>query len=884
MDRLVGTLAVALMLSGTALSAQVVSRDSSPDTTTVIPGPHYRAGWFHRLFLGDHYRQLWTQPIRVPVLDLSRFAGGLTPMCRGGGLQTKSLRFRDADRRQYVFRSVDKDPTAKLPVLLRETFVADVLQDQVSSHHPAGALVVAPLLEAAGVLHVDPHLTLMPDDSRLGQFRPSYAGMLGLMEERPTDGPGGTPGFGHSREIKGTEHVWDKIEDTPSHRVDAEAFLTARLMDVFVGDWDRHYDQWRWARYRKGDEYVWRPIPRDRDQAFARLDGLILDLARYYIPELVSFDESYGSVFGLTWTARALDRRFLAELDKPTWDSIVTSLQSRLTDSVIDHSVRRLPTEIYEGNGAELASALKKRRARLQSAADRFYAVLAEYVDIHATDTDEYAEIVRLDDARVRVRLYRVDESETRTKGMVGHPYFERTFDRAETNEVRLYLHGGDDRAVVRGHVGRSILIRVIGGGGDDILVDSSQVANAVRTRFYDARGENRFQRGLQTSLDRTRFRPPPRPDDEPEPRGPGACGDSIVELPPRNLALPFQDWGRRWFPAPWINFQPDLGLFVESGADRFGYGFRRVPYKSHQLFRAGFATGPRRFRLAYTGDFRGLSRHVDALVALRYSGIDIIRFHGFGNETELDLPDAFYKVTLRQVTLAPSLALGRSPTFRLAIGPRFKYVATDLGAGNLIDSLRPYGVGGVVQLGVQADLVADTRDVPAAATRGVHFKVGGTAFPAWLDLTSSYASVYGEIASYISASRIPTRPTLAVRAGGKKVWGTFPFYDAAFLGGANDLRGYSEQRFAGDAALYGNGELRLFVARYRLLLPGEFGVFGLADVGRVFLNGESSNDWHAAGGGGIWFAYIDRAATMSVAIAQSRERRGVYFRAGFLF
>ena len=42
----------------------------SPDTVVVTPGAHYRAGGLHTLFFGKHYRDLWTTPIRVPVLDL----------------------------------------------------------------------------------------------------------------------------------------------------------------------------------------------------------------------------------------------------------------------------------------------------------------------------------------------------------------------------------------------------------------------------------------------------------------------------------------------------------------------------------------------------------------------------------------------------------------------------------------------------------------------------------------------------------------------------------------------------------------------------------------------------------------------------------------------
>jgi hypothetical protein len=57
-----------------------------------------------------------------------------------------------------------------------------------------------------------------------------------------------------------------------------------------------------------------------------------------------------------------------------------------------------------------------------------------------------------------------------------------------------------------------------------------------------------------------------------------------------------------------------------------------------------------------------------------------------------------------------------------------------------------------------------------------------------------------------------------------------------------------------------------------------------LGDVGRVYLDGETSDEWHSAFGGGLWFAYLNRRNTLSVAVANSDERTGLYVRAGFMF
>jgi len=144
-----------------------------------------------------------------------------------------------------------------------------------------------------------------------------------------------------------------------------------------------------------------------------------------------------------------------------------------------------------------------------------------------------------------------------------------------------------------------------------------------------------------------------------------------------------------------------------------------------------------------------------------------------------------------------------------------------------------------------------------------------------------TFGEVHGEVGTYLTP-HTTVGPTLALRAGGKKVWGTFPFFESAFVGGAATVRGLREQRYAGDAALYGNAELRLRLGRFFVVLPGDFGVLGLADVGRVYLEGESSDTWHTGVGGGLWFAFLDPANTITVTLARGDNRTALYLRAGF--
>jgi hemolysin activation/secretion protein len=145
------------------------------------------------------------------------------------------------------------------------------------------------------------------------------------------------------------------------------------------------------------------------------------------------------------------------------------------------------------------------------------------------------------------------------------------------------------------------------------------------------------------------------------------------------------------------------------------------------------------------------------------------------------------------------------------------------------------------------------------------------------------YQVVRSQAATYLTLGG-SVKPTLALRIGGDKLWGPHPFFDAAFVGGASTVRGWREQRFAGDASLYGNAELRMFITKFFFLLPSDFGVFGLADAGRVFSPGERSTMIHQGYGGGIWVAPLGKSNTVSLAMARSREGNGFYLGSGFPF
>ncbi len=821
--------------------------------TEVALGPQYGAGGLRRFLFGSEYRDLWTLPIRVPYLDLATTAGGLTPTTAGGGIQTKSLWFRGADGLDYGFRSADKR-LANVPPVLQGTLVERLALDQTSAQHPAAPAIVAALAEAAGLLTTTPVLVVLPDDARLGAFRSEFANVAGFFERRATVAP---PGFAGALEIIGTRRLLDRLTADPSERVDARTFLLARLFDLWIGDRDRHRGQWTWARL-PDHPAGWVPIPEDRDQAFVRFDGVVLGLVRQITGQyvrfeagaLLPFDDGYAHVVGATWSGRELDRRLLAGLERPAWDSVVGILTARLTDAVIDAATQRQPSEYAAANASWLASRLKSRRERLPAFADRFYRLLAAEPEVYGSDVDDLVVIEGRPGGGVAVAMAPRDQPDA--------VVFRRTFEPDETGELRLFLRRGNDSVVVRGHRPR-IGLHVVAGAGATVL-DS---AGSGALRVYAPEGPPRVTGVRRVKVDRRSRRPP----------------DSL-----REGALPPRDWGHQWDPTLLLAFAPDVGAVVAAGPRYTRYGFWRYPYAWVIQARAGIATGPP----TAVGDLRLTMYRVNSAVRsdlyVRGSGMEMLRYHGLGNDVSLTAPnDAFYRVTRREFELTPTVTVPLGPA-AIRVGPTAQYARTTLDSTRLVGQTRPYGSGNFGQLGVLGELSLAVGDRGGAPVLGGALQAGARVFPPLWDVDSTFAAFYAEATAYLGVRASPLRPVLALRAGGKIVTGPYPFYEAAFLGDHRTVRLGRQNRYGGDAALWGNAELRLRLAPLTLLVPAEFGVLGLADAGRVFLDGETSDTWHTAFGGGLWLAFLDPGNVLSVTVARSTERTALYARFGFAY
>ncbi|TGE04583.1 hypothetical protein [Hymenobacter fodinae] len=455
-------------------------------TVQVAAGPQYKRGAVHRFFWGRHYRNVWAEPVTAPVFNMqTAVPGGLTPVREGGSFQTRNLRLVDRNGVQYVLRSVDKDATKALPERLQRGPIANLMKDQTSVIHPYGAYIVPSLAQAAGLYHTNPRLVFVADDPGLGEFRKAFANQLYLFEERPEGDQSTVSSFGRSAKVESSRKVFTNLLMSSRYQVDARQYLRNRLFDMWLGDWSRREDQWRWASFAgKDGATVYRAIPRDRDHAFFKFDdGLFTHIIAWVKSNYQSFHEKIRlrDVEGLNRAARPMDKSLLAYLSREDFQQIADSLRNSLPDPVIANALRVWPPEVQALSADEFTRKLRSRRDELPAVAGKFYELLAEEVELPGTDEAERFVVEPAGPGQVRVQVFQLLPTGDKL-------FAQRTFSAQQTKAIRLFGLGGNDAFEIRSTPDARIAISIYDGAGQD-LIEASNVPATAKTNItvYDS-------------------------------------------------------------------------------------------------------------------------------------------------------------------------------------------------------------------------------------------------------------------------------------------------------------------------------------------------------------------------------------------------------------
>jgi len=831
--------------------------DYSDSTVTTYPnGEKYQASSFKRLFFGDNYREEWIIPVEVPVFDFKNEKGELEIVKKGGGGQTKSLRMENSEGQQWVLRSIEKDPSKVIPEVVKMQLAVAVAQDQMSAYLPWAALSVPRLADAADIYHANPEIVYLTKDPRLGPYMDDVWEGLYLFEERPNGNRKDVESFGRSKHIIGSPDMFDEITDDHDNQMDQEHFLKCRLFDVYIGDWDRHEDQWRWAGFKDKDKMVYKAIPRDRDQTFFLNEGLFpwISSRKFALRINQGFKYEIKDMEGLVSQGKWLDRRFLNEMTKKDWIKAAEKMQASLTDDILTAAVNDMPPQIAEVKGSITIDKLKARRDQLPAFAEEHYSIISKKVDIVGSDKREQFQVKRLNNNETEVKVWSIS-----SKGNKKDKIFDRTFKHDETRELRLYGLKGKDEFDVEGKVDRGMKIRIIGGPGNDDIKEKSRVRGlSKKTIIYDNKKKNEIEFGTEAR-------------------------NRTSKLPEKNTYTYAAFNYNKFIPLANVGFNADEALVVGAGFMFTTFGFQKSPHASHHSFGAQYASATQAFEVKYEGNFTSVVSDMDLQLQLNYRGPRYSQnYFGMGNETQKSTDDKDYnRVRIGQIEVHPELSktIDRS-TF--SVGLFYQKYTIEETPGRYISDISGSELDPEIfetqdYTGVNLQYQFDNRDSKTLPTRGLYWNTDAS-FHYDLDhARKTFNRISSDLSLFLSF-RKPYRTVLAFRIGGNVNLGDYEFFQASTLGGTTNLRGYRATRYSGDGCLYQNSEIRFKLFNFsNYISKGEFGVLAFNDIGRVWLEGEDSNIWHHGYGGGIWISPFNIAVLTAAYEMSKDEKPGLF-------
>lgn len=820
---------------------------------------------------GERYRDVYATKVTAPTVDLDTLFGGLKVIRKGGGHQSRSLRLVNNEGKEYVMRAIRKSAEIYLQSMafkeqyvvgeFEDTFTESLLEDFYTGSHPYAPFTIGRLSDAVGIYHTNPTLYYIPKQNVIKDFTDEFGDELYMIEERTDSGHGDQESFGYSNTMESTDDILKKLRTDEKYAVDNTAYLKARLFDMMIGDWDRHTDQWRWARFKdkKNDKILYKPVPRDRDQAFSIMgDGPLMNLITRIIPGLTlmeGFKDEIRSVKGFNGSPKtfALDMVLLPETTLDIWKEQVVFIQKNITEEVIDDAFKAFPEEVQDETIDEIKRVLLARRDNLLGTAEEYYKLLNKYAVVTGTDKDDYFTITQLSNGATKIVGNRIKN------GKKGEVFFDKSFDQNITKEVWIYGLDDDDQFEVNGKKGR-IKLRLVGGQNNDVydVVDSKGVY------VYDhISKKNTFKNIKSAKLRLTN-------DYETNTYQPIKLKSSSNQL------------------TPLIGSNPDDGFKIGFTNIYTFNGFKQNPFTSQHTINTSFYFATNGYDFGYKGEFAHAIGKANIELDAKFTSPNYsVNFFGLGNDSENlddDLELDYNRVKLETIKVTPSLVWRGDLGSKFRLGITYESIEVEETEDRFVNTF--YVANGE----------ESSKDFVGADAQYTYSNFDNAAFPTMGMATSLHVGYksnleegrqnFGYIIPSLSFDYklVPSgRLVLATKWKAHfNIGNGFEFYQGANIGGVDGLRGFRNQRFTGKKAYYQNTDLRYSLKRMKTgLLPVTFGVYGGYDYGRVWMPNVDSDSWHTSYGGGFFF---NASEIMSLTFAYFDSTDGARFTFGLGF
>jgi hypothetical protein len=790
----------------------------------------------YQFLWGKHYKKYYKQTIVGKTATLDTLFGGLKPIGYDTENTTNALLLVDKNGREFVMTPLEKDASSffKSIAYKNDSFKnqannalsEDFLRDYFTTIHPFTPLVIPNLSKAIQVNAVSPSLYFIPNQNLLGKYNTDFGDKFYYIAAKANSTQKNNVNFGKPSAIIDTDEMLHLIRTNKNHEVAIKDYIRARLFDMLIGDWDKQAKNWRWAVFQEKNKVIYKPIPLHRDQAFAKYDGAFLKLLKTVpaMGQMHSYSYNHPNPKKFNEQVYALDLALLASVDEKIWVEQAKYIQENLTNDIINKAFLELPYELQDETTTKLKLNLRNRLKKLPQTAQQYQKILDRKVLVVGTLENDVFVINRLSDGRTTVVVYN-------GKKVPDNIIFERTFYKKYTKEIWLFGLEGKDEFSMEGNEANATKIRMIGG----LSQDSYVVDDGKKVKIHDfISNSSTLKTDKKTTV-----------------------------LLSNNYETNTYNYKRPKFNslavAPLIGFNPDDGIRFGLGFDFTQNGFLGNPYSQKHRLQANYYFATQGYDLGYNGLIKKAFGDYDFVIDASATSSNFVQnFFGFGNETSNDNNNDFdyNRVRIASYKVSPGLVWSKSKATTLTARAHFEAYQVENTADRFISETpinsRVFNFQSFAGAGLTYQFKNyDNAFVPSL---GMGFYANGKWIMNVSDFSRHVPTV--EAALNLVYKLTPNKEWIfETTLKGKSIFSDdFEFYQAASLGGDEDLRGFRDNRFSGKSAFFQSSDLRYFVGQIKNpFAPINYGAFIGFDYGRVWFPAENSDKWHQSSGFGLW-------------------------------
>lgn len=797
-----------------------------------------KSNTYHFLW-GKHYKDFYQKELKFKTTLLDTLYGGLKPI----GIEQLStstfITLKNKKGIEYWLIPIKKDiedflqtnsfeiKSEKEP--FQKTITKDFLEDYFTTIYPFAALGIEHLSKEIGINSLEYKLFYIPKNRSLELFHKKIGNGIYFITQKPNSFQKNENMFGNPEFIVDTNDLLYTLQTEKEHQIDVNAYLKVRLFDMLIGDWDRDASHYKWAAKKNGTKTIYTPIPFQRDQAFAKYDGAILSVLKQFslLGQMHHYDKRIKKTSSFNSKAYTLDLALLPHVSEKEWIDAAIYIQSHLSNQTIDSAFQKMTLNFEESKDSQkLKDHFKNRLKMLRKTAIKHHRYLEKKVLIVGSKLDDKFFISRLDKKRTQITVY---QGEAIPENIL----FDKTYSSKGSGEIWIYGLEGNDSIFADGTNIYHSKLKIIGGQGADYYK-----VNAGRSvAIYDFPENNNqiiVSKKTQVYL------------------------SNDYEINGYDYKKPAYDQLNF---VPLVGMNPDDGLRIGTKVEFTNKGFISKPFSQKHILKNYYYFATKGYDIAYQNTLKKVYLNWDFILDAGLTSSNFaMNFFGFGNETsnfDNRLGLDFNRVKIERFKFYPGISKNLKNGQFFSVGlildqykvePTFGRFITQVPLQNSTFSTQTW-------TGFNIKYLFENVNYSFWPTLGLKFYGDFS----WVHDINKLNNLLPSISSGLDLAYklVPDASIIfQTKLETKFLFSNqFMFFQGATLGGDASLRGFRTERFNGKQSFMQSSDLKLNLGIIKNpFIPINYGLLLGLDYGRVWVPFETSDRWHTALGGGVWF------------------------------